>query len=223
MLNSCRLHWAPSTFSIMNICKGEGWRQGIRQQFLGTTHMPSLETHKPVPSTAMAPPAPGSAPSLVAHHSWPSPNPSSSPLPFSCSPPPALFFHRRGAVPSQFLRRWLCFSWSRGAVGLWFPPLPRLPWEASAGQDPTSQELREGAAPAALSQPALGHQLAWRATGIAARLRAPAAWQLGNKAPRSHKSPTCSIFSHFCLSTSFQFLSCCYSESNKTKKKGKTQ
>lgn len=76
---------------------------------------------------------------------------------------------------SQFLRRCLCFSWSREGTGSRFLLLPWLPWKASAGQDLTSQELREGAAPAALFQPALGHQLALRVTGIAARH-----WQCGS-------------------------------------------
>lgn len=50
------------------------------------------------------------------------------------------------------------------------------------------------------------------------RSSALAVWQLSNKAPGSHRSSIHSLFSDFCLSNSFRFLSCCYSESNKTKK-----
>lgn len=128
MLNSCRLHWVPSTFSMMNICQEERWKQSIRQQIFGTTLVPSLETHQLVLSQLQ----PCWHQALVSHYSWLSPNPSSSPLPFSCLRPPALSSPRRGEMLSLFLRRCLCFSWSREGAGSRFP---LLPWKASAGQD----------------------------------------------------------------------------------------
>lgn len=41
MLNSCRLHWVPSTFSIMNICKGDRRTRSVRWRFLGAHHSPN--------------------------------------------------------------------------------------------------------------------------------------------------------------------------------------
>lgn len=47
MLNSCRLHWVPSTFSIMNICEGDRQTRSVRRRFLGAHHSlnpPSFHT-----------------------------------------------------------------------------------------------------------------------------------------------------------------------------------
>lgn len=187
---------------MMNICQGERWKQSVRQHIFGTTLVPRVvPAAGTVPVIALL--APGSAPSLLSHHSWLSPNPSSSPLPYSCSPPPALSFPRRGETPSLFLRRCLCFPWSREGAGSRFPLLPWLPWKASAGQDPSSCLCHPF--PASSQAPALC------LTGITA--------QLINKAPVSHKSPPHSIFSDFCLSKSFQIIFCCYNETNPSNSK----
>lgn len=171
MLNSCRLHWVPSTFSMMNICQEERWKQSIRQQIFGTALVPSMETT----SWYCASDSPAGirlSPSLVSHYSWLSPDPSSSPLPFSCLPPPALSSPRRGETPSLFLRRCLCLSWSREGAG------SRFPWKAPAGQDLSSCPCHPFSAS---SQPP-----ALCLTGITA--------QLSNKAPVSHKSPPHTLY-----------------------------
>lgn len=147
-----------------------------------------METRQPVPSqqcTGLSP-LPGHPQLLAAPESF-----HLSPA-FYMFVSSSSFFHWRGAVPSQFLRRRLCFSWSREGARSSFPLLPRLPWKASSGQDPSSCPCHPF--------PALGHQLAVYVTGLSALLRALAVWQLSNKAPGSSTSPTRSIFSEFRLS-----------------------
>lgn len=134
MLNSCRLHWVPSTFSMMNICQEERWKQSIRQQIFGTTLVPSLETHQLVLSQLQ--------PCIITQaHPW------SATAPGCPQILPALLClfhgHLLQLFPSLgeerlFLRRCLCFSWSREGAGSRFPLLPWLPWKASAGQDLSS-------------------------------------------------------------------------------------
>lgn len=196
MLNSCRLHWVPSTFSMMNICQGERWKHSIRQQILVQASCPAWKpTSWYCPS--YSPAGTGSDPSLLSHCSWLAPNPSSSPLPFPCLPPPALSFPRRQETLSLSLRRCLCFSWSREGAGSRFP---LLPWKASTGQD-----LSRGGCPCH-PFPGSSQPPALCLTGITA--------QLSNKTPVRNKSPPHSIFSDFSLSKSFQFLFCCYNETN---------
>lgn len=136
MLNSCRLHWVPSTFSIMNICRGERWRQSIRQRFLGSSRVLSLANPQPVPPQrwrrrhraqppAWSPTTPGHPRILPALS-----------CPFHVRL--LLFFHRKGVMSSQFLRRCLCFCWRRKGARSGFPLLPQPPWKASGGQDRTS-------------------------------------------------------------------------------------
>lgn len=203
MLNSCRLHWAPSTFSIMNICEGERWRQSIRRRFFGTTHVPSLEICEPVPSQGWP-----------CRH-WAQPPPWSPTVPKSFQLSSAFFmfassssffpWERRNAEPGPNKVPVFFLEQRRSRVRVSTPAPAALESLCGAGSDllplpPFPSQLSATSSPCAL----LGSQLGFR--------------QLGNKAQGSCKSPTRSIFSNDCFSNSFQSPSCCYIESNKPPK-----